>query len=148
MPTVSAPVPSAMPTWPTRAERPEPAGKDAMFTPICWAMLLMFFVPTRCARSVNAVLEEMANAFCTGCGPWPMWSSLLNLNDIGAAFALSEVDKTIGMESGGTYSGLSVFRILVFAFIPSMTAWASTYGLNDDPTCSRAHTSVFTWQTQ
>src|SRR5215471_2418572 len=50
--TVSEPVPSAMPTWPTLSRSPEPSGNEAMFTPKFAAMLMMALVPARWARSV------------------------------------------------------------------------------------------------
>ncbi len=36
--------------------------------------------------------------------------------------------------------------VLVFTFMPWITASDSTYGLNEDPTCSRAYTALFSWQ--
>ena len=36
-----------------------------MFTPNCCAMLMMFWVPTLCARSVKPVFEDAASAPCT-----------------------------------------------------------------------------------
>src|SRR5258708_35221546 len=119
-----------------------------MLTPICWARLMMFSVPTRCARSVYAVMEDCAKASCPFRGPRLHMQSLLNLNDEGSFLAWSVVDSwswSCG-ESGGTHSGLLPFSVLVFTFMPSLTAWDSTYGLNEEPTCSRAYTAVLTWQ--
>jgi len=36
-----------------------------MLTPSSLAVLAMFAVPTLCARSVKAVFEDWASAFCT-----------------------------------------------------------------------------------
>ena len=50
--TVSEPVPSAMPTWPTRLDRFDPLGNGAMLTPMFCAIWMMARVPARWARSV------------------------------------------------------------------------------------------------
>src|SRR5579875_45331 len=103
---------------------------------------MMFSVPTRWARSVKAVLDDWASAFCTVVAPprppITSYPSLCTGYAFGTALAALVADSTIGIVSGGTHSWGLAFRMLVWTFMPWLTAVASTYGLNDDPTCSRA----------
>ena len=113
-----------------------------MLTPMLAAIWMMGPVPTRWARSVKAVFDDWASAFCTLIAP----PGLLEItsppsfdtgNEPGRALAWSVVDSTSGSVSGGTYSIGLAFRMLVWTFMPWETAVARTYGLNEDPTCSR-----------
>ena len=88
------------------------------------------------------MLDDCASAFCTLIAPPGLLlitspPSFDTSNDSGMALAGSVVDRTSGSVSGGTYSVGLAFRMLVWTFMPSETAVASTYGLNEDPTCSR-----------
>src|SRR5258708_37172378 len=69
-------MPSAMPILPTSSVRPEPLPLGwaelyawLMSTPNAFASLMMGLVPTRCARSSNAALDDSAAAFTTETGP-------------------------------------------------------------------------------
>ena len=44
------------------------------------------------------------------------------------------------------YSGECPSSVLVFTLMPCCRASASTYGLNDEPTCSRFCSAMFNWQ--
>ena len=48
------------------------------------------------------------------------------------------LDSVMAKLSVGTQIDGAAFSTLVLTFIPSATAAESTYGLNDEPTCSRA----------
>src|ERR1700722_15406712 len=57
--------------------------------------------------------------------------------------AFITVERTIAWSSVGTQRKGLVFRVLVLTFMPSATAAESTYGLKEDPTCSREPTPGF-----
>src|SRR5258708_8553252 len=54
--------------------------------------------------------------------------------------------RVCGVESGGTHIGSIPLMMLFDTFIHSDTAVASTYGLNDDPTCSPFCVALLSWQ--
>src|SRR5215469_7750681 len=124
--TVSDPVPSAMPTWPTSWSRLDPVGYLAMLTPMLAAIRMMFPVPARWARSVKAVFDDWASAFCTLIAPPGLLEitsppSFATWNELGRALAGSVVDsmRLYGGESCGTYSVGLAFRMLVCTFMPA-----------------------------
>jgi hypothetical protein len=166
--TVSEDSPSATAgTWWMSLVRPEPAGYVLMLTPKFTAIWTVLVVVARCSRSVKAVFEDCASAFCTlvserlsPFGPTgvPMASppsfSILSApgslqpvlcpgSSYTAAGIASEYD--IGSVSPDTQRNSLEFSMLFETFMPSDTAVASTYGLNDDPTCSRVRV-VFSLQ--
>jgi hypothetical protein len=50
-----------------------------------------------------------------------------------------------GWESGGIDSGVKPSSVLVWTFMPSLTAVARMYGLNEEPTCSRLTVAMSYW---
>src|ERR1700749_927994 len=130
-------------------------------------MLMTEAVVVRWARSVNAVFEGCASAFwafdaerLSPLGPTglPMTSppsfSTLNASEFlqpallpGSSYTPTGIasEYTMGVESGVTQRYALEFRTLFWTSIPCDTAVESTYGLNDDPTCSR-DVMVLSWQ--
>src|SRR5215813_3783762 len=84
-------------------------------------------------------------ATCGVYGPFSAGLSLLTTCDPGRASAWLVVAKSRGLLSSGTYSGLNPSSVLVLTFMPSLTAVARMYGLNEEPTCSRL-SAMFSWQ--
>ena len=104
---------------------------------------MMLSVVARWARSVKAVLDDWASAFCTVVAPPAppivSYPSLCTGYAPGIALAALVAESTSrGRCPAGPTAGGLAFRMLVLTFMPSFTAVASTYGLNDEPTCSRA----------
>src|SRR5262245_23125865 len=97
---------------------------------------MMYFVPTLCVRSSNAGLDESAAASLTDMGPGRATGSALTPSQsVGHAVPVFQgLDRVKGIESGGTQIGQYPFSLLVATFMPCLTAAASTYGLNEDPT--------------
>jgi hypothetical protein len=56
------------------------------------------------------------------------------------------VEYTVGWLSSGMYRLLYPLSVLVSTFMPCLTAADRMYGLNEEPTCSRLYTAMFTWQ--
>src|ERR1051326_8543927 len=126
--TVSEPVPSASPTSPTLACRPD----SLVLTPNALAMLTVAWVPARWMRSSKAGSDDSAAALVTLSGP-EFSPGMLTRNQLGGQVVVF-VDSVLGWESGGTHIGSIPFRTLSWTFMPSFTAVASTYGLNEEPT--------------
>src|ERR1700722_10264418 len=140
-----------------------------MLTPKFAAIWTVLLVVARCSRSVNAVFEDCASAFCTfvsarlspfgptglPMGSPPSFSTLMACGSLQPVFwpgssytptgIASEYD--IGSESLVTQMYVLEFRMLFWTSMPCDTAVDSTYGLNDDPTCSRVRV-VFWWQSE
>src|ERR1700722_515340 len=139
-----------------------------MLTPKFAAIWTVLLVVARCSRSVNAVFEDCASAFCTfvsarlspfgptglPMGAPPSFSTLMACGSLQPVFwpgssytptgIASECD--IGSESLVTQMYVLEFRMLFWTSMPCDTAVDSTYGLNDDPTCSRVPVAVLFWQ--
>src|SRR5208282_1591473 len=99
-------------------------------------------------RSSKAGSDDMAAATGT-LSPWPEFSpAMLTGNQSGGQFVVSvdSVSRSSGVESGGTHIGSIPLRVLSCTSMPSATAVASTYGLNEEPTCSRFWVAMFHWQ--
>src|SRR5215472_10004913 len=101
-------------------------------------MLIVACVPARCTRSSKPGSVDTA----APCGTLsaPMFSPpMLTGKKLGGQFLVCRDSSACdcGVESGGTHIGSIPLRMLFDTFMPSCTAVDSTYGLNDDPTCSR-----------
>src|ERR1039457_6713016 len=92
---------------------------------------------TRWYRSVYALLSDLADAVTTLTPPrLPSPESLAtwyHWEEVAGCVWLANVS---GCATGGIHSGELPFRVLVCTFMPCDRARASTYGLNEDPTCS------------
>src|SRR5215469_13665521 len=141
--TVSEAMPSAMPTSPTLACR-----LDAFVsTPNALAMLTVARVPARCTRSSNPGSDDTAAAF--GTLSLPMFSPpMLTGKKVGGQLVVRNDSsaRVCADVSGGTHIGSIPLRMLFDTFMPSDTAVDSTYGLNEDPTCSLFSVAMLSWQ--
>src|SRR5277367_351351 len=139
-----------------------------MLTPKFEAIRMVDAVVARCSKSVNAVFEDCASAFWTlvserrsPFGPTglpmtspPSFSILSAPRSLQPAFgpgslytpAVIAWEYVIGVASLVTQRNWLEFRMLFWTSMPSDTAVASTYGLNDDPTCSRVPAAVLSLQ--
>ena len=83
------------------------------------------------------VRRHAAAALVTLSGP-EFSPGMLTPNQPAGQVVWSCVDELVsGMVSGGTHIGSMPFSTLFWTFMPSYTAVASTYGLNEEPTWSR-----------
>ena len=130
-----------MPAWPIMLDRPEAFTS----TPSCWANCSVLRVPTRWIRSPKAWFEDSAAALAGLIGPKFSPGEFSSYQPWESA-GLVVLENVIGSVSGGIHSGEYPLSTLVLAFMPCLTAVASTYGLNEEPTCSRAFSAMSNWQ--
>ena len=98
-------------------------------------------------RSSNAGSDEMAAAFCTLSAPeFSPWMLTSNPGDGQFVVGWDSSDRVCGVESGGMHIGSIALRMLFCTSMPSDTAVDSTYGLNEEPTCSRFCVAMLSWQ--
>src|ERR1039457_6328866 len=144
--TVSDAWPSALPT----SSRMVPSPDASVLTPNACAIWMMFWpsVPaTGWYRSVYALLSDMADAVTPLTPPrLPSPASLAtsyHWEELAGCFWLANVS---GCATGGIHSGELPFSVLVWTSMPCDRARASTYGLNEDPTCSLFCSAISNWQ--
>src|SRR5258708_6921091 len=98
-------------------------------------------------RSSKPGSDEIAAAF--GTVSEPLFSpAMLTGKKFGGQFVVCRDSsaRVCDVESGGTHIGSIPLRMLVCTFMCSCTAVASTYGLNEDPTCSLFCIALLSWQ--
>src|SRR5580700_9041353 len=99
-------------------------------------------------RSSNAGSDEIAAAFATLSGP-EFSPGRLTSNPNGivqGSMGCDNSERVAGLESGGMHIGSIPLRMLFCTSMPSDTAVERTYGLNEEPTCSRFSVAMLSWQ--